>query len=71
MQSQSSVLPVIYHMPYTDHVGPEISVNLCIASSFSQHIAIGSAGPTTALESMGAEQTFRCRFLNIDPSYKQ
>ena len=56
---------------YTDHAGLEISVNSSIASPFSRQIAIGNAGPTSALESMGAKQTFRCHFLNIGPSYKQ
>ena len=54
-----------------DHAGPEIYVISRIASPFSRQIAIGNAGPTSALESMGAEPTFRCHFLNIGPSYKQ
>ena len=56
---------------YTDHAGLEISVNSSIASPFSRQIAIGNAGPVSALESMGAKQTFRSHFLNIGPSYKQ
>ena len=56
---------------YTDHAGLEICVYLHIASPFSRQIAIDNAGPTSALESMGAEPTFRCHFLNIGPSYKQ
>ena len=51
--------------------GLEISVNSRIASPFSRQIAIGNAGPTTALESMGPKPSFRCLFLNIGPSYKQ
>ena len=54
---------------YTDHAGLEIPVDLCIASPFSRQIAIGNAGPTSALESMGLNRTFRCHFLNIGPSY--
>ena len=60
-----------YPSTYTDHAGPEISVNSRIAWPFSRQIAIGNAGPTSALVSMGAKRTFRCRFLNIGPSYKQ
>ena len=56
---------------YTDHASPEISVNSCIASSFSRQIAISNAGPTSALEPMGAKQTFRCHILNIAVKYKQ
>ena len=56
---------------YTEDAGPEISMNLCIASLFSRQIANSNAGPTLALESMGAKLTFRCHFLNIGPSYKQ
>ena len=55
----------------TDHAGPEISVNSSIASPFSRQIAIGNAGPTTALESMGVKRSFRCQFLNISLMYKQ
>ena len=50
---------------YTDHVGPEISVNLCIASPFSRQIAIDNAGPATTLESMGEKTFFHYRFVNI------
>ena len=56
--------------PYTEYAGPEISVNSRIASPFSRQIAIGNAGPTSALESMGAKPTFRCHSLNIGHSYK-
>ena len=56
---------------YTDHAGLEIPVDLCIASPFSQQIAIGNAGPILALDSMGPNPTFHCHFLNIGPSYKQ
>ena len=56
---------------YTKYAGLNIAVLSCIASPFSRQIAIGNAGPVLALESMGAEQTFRCHFLNIGPSYKQ
>ena len=54
-----------------DHAGLEIPVNSIIASPFSRQIAIGNAGPTSALDSMGPNPTFRCHFLNIGPSYKQ
>ena len=56
---------------YTDHAGLKISVNSRIASPFSRQIAIGNAGPVSALESMGANQSFCCHCLNIGPSYKQ
>ena len=59
------------YISYTDHAGLEIPVDLCIASPFSKQIAIGNAGPISALESMEAKPTFRCHFLNIGPSYKQ
>ena len=36
----------------------EFAVDLCIASPFSRHIAIINAGPTSALESMGAQRSF-------------
>ena len=55
---------------YTDDAGLRIPVNSRIASPFSLQIAIGNAGPTTALDSMGAKPTFRCHFLNIGRSYK-
>ena len=55
---------------YTDYAGPEISVNSRIASPFSRQIAIGNAGPTSALDSMGPKPTFRCHSFNIGPSYK-
>ena len=54
--------------PYTDHAGLKTPVDLSIASPFSRQIAIGNAGPTSALESMGANPTFFCHFLNISPS---
>ena len=56
---------------YTDHAGLEIPVNSRIASPFSWQIANGNAGPTSALESMGAKRSFRCHLLNIGPGYKQ
>ena len=56
---------------YTDHAGLEISINSRIASPFSLQIAICNAGPTSALESMGAKPSFCCHFLNICLSYKQ
>ena len=56
---------------YTDYAGPEIPINSRIASPFSQQIAIGNAGPSSALEPMGAKRSFRCHLLNIAPIYKQ
>ena len=56
---------------YTDHAGPEISVNLCIASLFSRQIANINAGPVLALQSMGAKRFFRCNLVNISRIYKQ
>ena len=56
---------------YTDYAGLEIHVNSLIAWPFLRQIANWNAGPTSALDSMGAKPTFRCRFLNIAPSYKQ
>ena len=56
---------------YTDHAGLEISVNSSSASLFSRQIAIGNAGPSTALEPMGGKPSFRCHFLNIALMYKQ
>ena len=56
---------------HTDHAGLEIPVNSRIASPFSRQIANGNAGPSSALESMGAKRSFRCHLLNIGPSYKQ
>ena len=41
-----------YMYMYTDHAGPEISVNSRITSTFSRQIAMGNAGPILALESM-------------------
>ena len=46
-------------LQYTEHAGLEISVNSRTASPFSQQIAIGNAGPATALDSMGAKPSFR------------
>ena len=54
-----------------DYAGLEIPVNSHIARPFSQQIATSNAGPSLALESMGAKPTFRCHFFNIGPSYKQ
>ena len=59
------------HLVYTEYAGPEISAHLCIASSFSRQIAKANAGPTSALDSMGAKPTFRCHILNICAIYKQ
>ena len=56
---------------YTDHAGPEIPVDMHIASPFLWQIAIGNAGPSSALEPMGAKLTFRCHLLNIASIYKQ
>ena len=54
-----------------EDAGLEIPIGLTIASPFSWQMAIGNAGPTSALKSMGAKPTFRCHILNIGPSYKQ
>ena len=56
---------------YTDYAGLKIAVNSRIVWPFSRQIAISNGGPTTALESMGAKQYFRCHFLNIGQMYKQ
>ena len=37
------------YISYTDHAGLEILIHLSIASPFSRQIAIGNAGPATAL----------------------
>ena len=50
---------------YTEDAGLEIAMILVIASLFSRQVAISNAGPTSALESMGAKQQFRCNFFNI------
>ena len=71
LDSDHLFVNAIIYQCYTDHAGLEISVNSSIAWPFSRQIAIGNAGPTSALESMGAKPTFRCHFLNIGPSYKQ
>ena len=60
----------IYIYIYTDHAALEIPVNSRITSPFSRQIANGNAGPTSALESVGAKRSFRCHLLNIGPSYK-
>ena len=67
------LMKVIYSicLTNTEYAGLEITVNSCIASPFSRQIAIGNAGPGTALESKGAKPSFRCHFLNIGRSYKQ
>ena len=57
------------HSLYTEYAGLKISVNSRIAWPFSRQIAIGNAGPTSALESMGAKQSFRCCSLNIGLMY--
>ena len=67
----SSDIPLKCQECYTDHAGPEISVNSRMAWPFSRQIANGNAGPTSALVSMGQKTTFRCHFKNIGPSYKQ
>ena len=48
-----------------EYAGLGIPVDLCIASPFSQQIAKQSAGPASALESMGGKPTFHCHILNI------
>ena len=45
-------------------LGLEILVNMCITSSFSRQMSV------SALESMGAEQTFRCHSFDIALKYK-
>ena len=61
----------LWNSLYTDHAGLEIPVNSRIASPFSRQIVNGNAGPTSALETMGAKRSFCCHLLNIGPSYKQ
>ena len=56
---------------YTEYAGLEFPVNLCIAWPFSWQIVNVNAGPTTALDSMGAKHTFRCHSFNIALMYKQ
>ena len=56
---------------YTEYEGLKMSVNLCITLLFSRQIAIGNAGPGSALDSIRAKQTFRCQVLNIGLMYKQ
>ena len=58
-------------MFYTEYAGLEISVISRIAPPFWRQIAIGNAGPSLALESMGAKRYFRCHSLNIALIYKQ
>ena len=53
------------------YAGLGILVDLCIASPFSRQIAIGNAGPNSALEAMGGKSIFRCHRLNIGLIYKQ
>ena len=71
VSAEISIPAYAVYRGYTDHAGPEISVNSRIASAFSRKIANGNAGPTTALDSMGPKATFHCHFLNIGASYKQ
>ena len=59
------------HTPYTEYAGLEIPGNSDIAWPFSRQIAIGNAGPTSALESMGGKPFLRHHFVNIAPIYKQ
>ena len=55
----------------TEYAGLGFFVNLSIASVFSRQIANVTAGPTSALESMGGKRFFRCHFLDIALIYKQ
>ena len=50
---------------YTAYAGPEFLLYFNIASPFSRQIANANAGPTSALDSMGAKLTFRCNSFNI------
>ena len=61
----------VYIHVYMDYAGLEIYVNSRIAWLFSGQIAIGNAGPTSALKYKGPKPTFRSHFLNIGPRYKQ
>ena len=67
------ILEELYNImsPLYGSCGSEISVNLCNASPFSRHIAIGSAGPASALQPMGAKQFFRHNLFNIGLMHKQ
>ena len=56
---------MMYKIWYTEYGGLEIPDFLCIALSFSWQIANVNAGPTSALESMGAKRPFRSHSLNI------
>ena len=66
---RTCTLVSIFH--YTEYAGLNIAVILYIASQFSHQIAIVNAGPSLALESMGAKRSFRCHLFNIAPIYKQ
>ena len=70
-ESWKVMKPSHFFMFYTDYAGPEITVHFSIAAPFSRQIAIGNAGPTTALQPMGAKRSFRCHLLNIPLIYKQ
>ena len=60
-----ALAPVFDIFSCTEYAGLVIAVILCIASPFSRQIAIGNAGPTSTLESIGPKRNFRCNFLNI------
>ena len=62
---------VSFYCPYTQYAGPEIPVDLCIASAFLRQIAIVIADPASALESMGANPSFRYGFVNIGLMYEK
>ena len=55
----------------SEYYKPDFPIDLSIASPFStsRQIAIGNAGPTSALESMGPKPTFGCHSLNIGLKY--
>ena len=61
----------VFPTDYTEYAGLGFPVNSRIASVFSRQIANVTAGPASALESMGARPCFRCHSLNIDLMYKQ
>ena len=42
-----------------------------IVSPFTRQIALGNAGPASALQYMGVKRSFRCHPLNIGLMYKQ
>ena len=50
----------------TDYASLEIPVDSCIASTFSRQIAIGNAGPASALDSMGGKR--QCPKLSMHPA---